>query len=79
MVSKKLKISLLFWVLLFSKAMCAQIDIKDFSLIVVGNQTEMNSMTTAMVREYFKGKNFVPLCEPSQKGCLELTPQVHQK
>lgn len=58
MVSKKLKISLLLWVLLFSKAMCAQIDIKDFSLIVVGNQTEMKSMTTAMVRDYFKGKNY---------------------
>ena len=58
MVSKKLKISLFLWVLLFSKAVCAQIDIKDFSLIVVGNQTEMNSMTTAMVRDYFKGKNY---------------------
>lgn len=58
MVSKKLKISLLFWVLLFSKALYAQIDIKDFSLIVVGNQTEMNNMTTAMVKNYFKGKNY---------------------
>ena len=56
MVSKKLKISLLFWVLLFSKAVCAQIDIKDFSLVVAGNQTEMNNMSTATVRDYFKGK-----------------------
>ena len=58
MVSKKLKISLLFWVFLFSKAVCAQIDFKDFSLVVAGNQTEMNNMTTAMVRDYFKGKNY---------------------
>ena len=29
--------------------------------------------------KYLKGVNSVPLCEPSQKGCLELIPQVHQK
>ena len=58
MVSKKLKISLLFWVLLFSKAICAQIDFKDFSLVVAGNQTGMNNMTTATVRDYFEGKNY---------------------
>lgn len=28
---------------------------------------------------YFTGVNSVPLCEPSQKGCLLLLPQLHQK
>jgi hypothetical protein len=28
---------------------------------------------------YFIGENPLSLCEPSQKGCLEDWPQVHQK
>jgi hypothetical protein len=58
MVSKKLKLSLFLCVLLFSEALCAQIDFKDFSLVVVGNQTEMNNTTTLTVKDYFKGKNY---------------------
>src|SRR5262249_43531692 len=27
----------------------------------------------------FTGRNRVPLCDPSQKGCVLLRPQVHQK
>ena len=58
MVSRKLRISWLLFFLLFSNALSAQIDFKDFSLIVVGNQTNMNNMTIATVRDYFKGKNY---------------------
>ena len=72
MVSKKLKISLLFWVLLFSKAVCAQIDFKDFSLVVAGNQTEMNNMSTATVRDYFKGKNYK---WPNKKNVIIVLPK----
>ena len=41
-------------------------------------QTQNHSFRDS-VGMYFSGENWLPLCEPSQKGCVALRPQRHHQ